>query len=429
MKENKGITLLSLVVTITILLILVSVTIKAVGNNGLISVVKDTQTDAENSMLEANELITNTILQEDSNKGVVESTDKTAPTITSFEVTANGTKIEANVIVTDEESGIKNIKFSKDDGTTWENDYKNEKSNKYTFENLESGKTYTIKVKVEDNNGNTMEKSCLFQFEVNSVTKVAINTVINSNLIKNNSIIIDSTTSENIECENIVVKSSSNEEVSTTLNKYDIYYVTYSAKDNSGNKFNVVGQKFITKPTSSISLTNLISDSSFEGGTNDWYNGTSEIATDKARTGNKSFKFTVNNEQAFLRKNLGNIGIKGKNIYFRSYVYSNVKGWSLMYIYSTDTSDSWPSNSKSIAPNLNNSLNKWESLSGILDTTYTIGDYCIIMLAQGNGSISGSSWWDDLMAVDLTPFGSTVPTVVWLDEMLPYFQNTQSLTW
>lgn len=160
MKDEKGVTLVTLSVTVAILMILATITIQAtVGNNGLATRVQETKQNILIDAYEANEIINQTEVKEDANSGIIITQDITPPTISVFGVTANGNTAEVSVTVTDQESGIKSIKYSSDSGATWVNDYKDARAKKYTFTGLESGKTYTIMVQVEDNNGNKTEKS------------------------------------------------------------------------------------------------------------------------------------------------------------------------------------------------------------------------------------------------------------------------------
>ena len=151
MKSEKGITLVSLAVTMFITIILAGVTIQyTIGENGFVTKSKEAKQNTLYSIFEANEIIENAKIENDINSGTIIKSDTTAPTITKMESTVNGTTVTINVVVSDQESGIKSIQYSKDDGTTWENDYKDIKAKKYVFSGLESGKSYNIKVKVID---------------------------------------------------------------------------------------------------------------------------------------------------------------------------------------------------------------------------------------------------------------------------------------
>ena len=153
-KNEKGVTLVSLTVTVTIMMILAGITIHyTVGNNGFITKAQETKQNALIAEAEANEVIKNYKTNEDSGGGVIAKNDITAPTISQINLTGDTDKITVEVVVTDQESGIKSIKYSIDGGTTWESDYKDAKAKKYIFTGLEAN-DYVINVQVEDNNGN-----------------------------------------------------------------------------------------------------------------------------------------------------------------------------------------------------------------------------------------------------------------------------------
>jgi len=94
-------------------------------------------------------------------KKKIENIDRLAPNIfvptvkgttNKLEITANTTDKEATT--TDGKSGIKGYKFSKDNGSTWTGVIT---EGSYTYENLQPGTTYPIKVKAIDNAGNEIE--------------------------------------------------------------------------------------------------------------------------------------------------------------------------------------------------------------------------------------------------------------------------------
>ena len=94
-------------------------------------------------------------------KKKIENIDRLAPntfaptvkgTKNRLEITANTTDKEATA--KDGKSGIKGYKFSKDNGSSWTGLIT---EGRYTYENLQSGTTYPIKVKAVDNAGNEVE--------------------------------------------------------------------------------------------------------------------------------------------------------------------------------------------------------------------------------------------------------------------------------
>ena len=156
MKEEKGITIISLVVTISILIILTAVTISTtVGENGFIKKFKEAkdtvwlETTATNVITGSGEVKNYTITD-----GVKETTDITAPIISSFTATKEDANTLAfSVVATDMESGIEKIEYSTDNGTTWRTVVDNIKSTTYKVNIDEGTVTYTAQVKVTNGVG------------------------------------------------------------------------------------------------------------------------------------------------------------------------------------------------------------------------------------------------------------------------------------
>ncbi len=85
--------------------------------------------------------------------------DGELPTITIESEEVDKTSIKITVKGTDNYSGIASYKFSKDNGSSYETVNTSDSSYTYTFDNLESGTEYPIKVQVIDNAGNIGEFS------------------------------------------------------------------------------------------------------------------------------------------------------------------------------------------------------------------------------------------------------------------------------
>lgn len=390
---------------------------------------------------------------------VITSEDKEIPIISNIIVPEiiNSKKISISATIKDNDGGSginkKEIKYIVDSysGQYEVTDEKWNEANKFDENeftdnvvnkqlNIEISGEYYIHILASDIIGNkvteTSEKIIVDlespQVSYDSKKIVELNTIINSEYLKQNNNITDNiSTKDEILIENLTVKNSSNNVIEPILSSYDIYKINFVAKDKAGNTSELVTQTIITKPSKSITLKNIIPDSSFESGVYDWGNGIAEITTDKARTGNKSLKYSVNKNKAFMNKNFGNLGIKDKIVYFRSYVLTNsdtvIPG---MYVGSANDDYVWASD---IRESYNwiyqGQYNNWRMSSLILDKTYTLYDYVRIMLAQSNSEAIGILWWDDLMGIDLQPFGSIIPTKAWLDEMVTYFSDTKTFTW
>ena len=81
------------------------------------------------------------------------------PSVTIASETVDKTSISITVNGSDSYSGISSYKFSSDNGSSYETISTSEASYTYTFNNLESGTDYNIKVQVIDNAGNIGEVS------------------------------------------------------------------------------------------------------------------------------------------------------------------------------------------------------------------------------------------------------------------------------
>ena len=152
-KKESGITIITLVVTILIIIILASITINAVlGDNGLLSQAQDAKDLAERTTIETGDKM-NKVLQEYMNVmaedegGITEPEEDTTPPtviITEGDITENS--IEINVTANDPESGLASenpyIYYLNGEEKMRSN------SNSYTFTELTASTQYTIKVEV-----------------------------------------------------------------------------------------------------------------------------------------------------------------------------------------------------------------------------------------------------------------------------------------
>ena len=85
--------------------------------------------------------------------------DGELPTVTIESEEVDKTSIKVTVKGTDSYSGIASYKFSKDNGSSYETVNTSEESYTYTFDNLESGTAYQVKVQIIDQAGNIGEVS------------------------------------------------------------------------------------------------------------------------------------------------------------------------------------------------------------------------------------------------------------------------------
>ena len=158
-KKQSGITLVALVVTMLILIILATITIKAVlGDNGLIKQAEKAKDIAENSISKesgdmhrlAQEYAN--MMAEDNNPSLPE--DKTPPTVDIVVGEITETSIAVTVNATDDSGEIASYKYyiNGEEKMTLP-------TNTYKFEGLTAGTEYTIKVEAFDKANNKGEDS------------------------------------------------------------------------------------------------------------------------------------------------------------------------------------------------------------------------------------------------------------------------------
>ena len=155
--NNKGITLVTLAVTIVVIMILAGVTINIITEtNGLIAKSKEIASNTEQAEAEA-QLKINSLKAEEvqyTEDGTISQSDTSSPTISSITTAKNCIVVSVNI--TETGSGLEKIEYSKDGGNTWVTDPTNKTAKQYIFKNLQSG-TYTANVRVYDKAGNTAE--------------------------------------------------------------------------------------------------------------------------------------------------------------------------------------------------------------------------------------------------------------------------------
>ena len=158
-KMEKGITLISLIVTIIVLLILSGITVSlTIGNDGLLTKSKEIGENIEQSELEAQEKI-NSLEQQLGyiDDGTTEEIDTNPPKITDITLIFDTeTSVKVTISVTEKESGIEKIEYSIDGGATYVTPV-DKLSKTHTFTGLSNNGRYNVKVKVTDLAGNYAE--------------------------------------------------------------------------------------------------------------------------------------------------------------------------------------------------------------------------------------------------------------------------------
>lgn len=157
-EKNKGITIISLAITIIVLVILAGVSISLMtGENGVITRSREIQSNIEQAEKEGQEKI-DSLKYEEANitDGTVNLNDATPPTINSIKITdVTNNSFKVNVDVTETGSGLAKIEYSIDDGEHYITP-NNNLAKSYTFTDLKVGiQEYKVKVKVTDVNNNS----------------------------------------------------------------------------------------------------------------------------------------------------------------------------------------------------------------------------------------------------------------------------------
>ena len=177
--KEQGITLIALVVTIILLLILAGVTIsQIVGGNGLFQRARQAVEKYKNAA-EEEQIQIGMLEQYVSDFSVVvggEGEDKASVEIKTFTVEGNPKEQTIKVNLTIEGEASK-IQLSIDNGKTWvpneeEKLEETEGAYTYTFENLDLGKSYYVRVKVYDEEGKYVEAISDIVTLSNSITAV-----------------------------------------------------------------------------------------------------------------------------------------------------------------------------------------------------------------------------------------------------------------
>lgn len=163
-KNNaKGITLITLVVTIVIIIILAGITISSlIGENSLLgkteNIAKASNEEEQNIIASMNNMsagMKEWLGDTQTEYMPIEPDVQTLPVINRLDATVIDKTIIVKVDVIEPECGIAEIKYSKDNGATWQIDSQDVTATQYTYSNVTESECI-IKVSVTDNNGNTV---------------------------------------------------------------------------------------------------------------------------------------------------------------------------------------------------------------------------------------------------------------------------------
>lgn len=159
MKNNRGITLVALVITIIILLILAGISIVQLTESGIFKKARK----AEEKTKESQNLENSILKDYENTMNEYMTTEKKKPQIIVNIENATSVSIKVNILVNDEENIIpQDSQYSYYIKSSQEEKYPEIPSyigtnKQYTFEGLTQGTNYNIKVTVKDKNNNIIE--------------------------------------------------------------------------------------------------------------------------------------------------------------------------------------------------------------------------------------------------------------------------------
>ncbi len=364
----------------------------------------------------------------------VQNIDKTPPVKPSINNPTNGNATSQNfsltITSTDSESGIAYYEYSYDQ-VNWVT-YQNSASNSFVTTPFSAERNQPVYIRCFDKVGNVSEVSSTNiwidktppTITASSELKVNVGTTINESYLKSVNKISDNL--GNVSVTNLQVKNSSNNAVGATLNGYDIYTVTYQLKDEAQNS-RAVSQIFKTKPTSGVSLTNIVTDSGFEQGSTKWTMNNITRQTAQKVSGSYGIQFNTGNHTAMLSQTINKP--TANHTYYGSRMMKTVGGNvsandCRFEMFIGDGADmnyvfSWN----------NGNYPNWTRVSGVIRTGTPKDGSWIIRSFQVTPS-GGTLYQDEYMIIDLTQgFGNNVPSKEWVDQMISYFEGTKTFTW
>lgn len=364
----------------------------------------------------------------------VQNIDKTPPVKPSINNPTNGNATSQNfsltITSTDSESGIAYYEYSYDQ-VNWIT-YQNSASNSFVTTPFSAERNQLVYIRCFDKVGNVSEVSSTNiwidktppTITASSELKVNVGTTINESYLKSVNKISDNL--GNVSVTNLQVKNSSNNAVGATLNGYDIYTVTYQLKDEAQNS-RAVSQIFKTKPTSGVSLTNIVTDSGFEQGSTKWTMNNITRQTAQKVSGSYGIQFNTGNHTAMLSQTINKP--TANHTYYGSRMMKTVGGNASandcrFEMFIGDGADmnyvfSWN----------NGNYPNWTRVSGVIRTGTPKDGSWIIRSFQVTPS-GGTLYQDEYMIIDLTQgFGNNVPSKQWVDQMISYFEGTKTFTW
>ncbi|MBD9105227.1 hypothetical protein EGW03_02010 [bacterium] len=182
-------------------------------------------------------------------------------------------------------------------------------------------------------------------------------------------------------------------------------------------------------------ITNLITNGSFEDGFNNWEHSNVELSTN-SYSGNYSLQFNHNNGNDFTAMTEQTLSLNAPILnhkYYGTLMFksSNTFGYGITYDARFEwfyNDDAW-NESNLIFTLKNNQINTWIKLSSIQEvtkSTYLSSNWRIRNFQRGTTEYS---YCDDLILIDLTAtFGSgNEPNKEWCDKHINYFDGTATI--
>ena len=173
-----------------------------------------------------------------------------------------------------------------------------------------------------------------------------------------------------------------------------------------------------------VTLTNLITNGSFEDGLNGWHVDGSSSSEGKVQSniyvsGNYGYqgKSNINNQDNILWANSGPFTTSGHHYYVSQQIRNDANSIFVTHAIAGDT--------QNINFNVNNTNGKFIEVS---DIAIADGIYNYFATAWNPGGSNGAYWYtDDIMTIDLTEsYGSSYPSKEILDRSIGYFDGSVS---
>ncbi len=204
--------------------------------------------------------------------------------------------------------------------------------------------------------------------------------------------------------------------------------VTFTNYDNT----TVSASKTIKVTYSPYSITNLMTNGSFESDITGWYNTSSTLTKDSSihRYGSYSMKASCSG-QIFPRYNVYE---KKSNDVYNHYVYAKTSAYipsngsgltPRMYLIFSASKEGWPGTKTEKTVGGSSTVSTWQDMSIYEKADHS---YLLFMLCQSKKNANGNIYFDGITIVDLTAtFGNNIPSKEWCDKHINYFDGKSTI--